>query len=459
MSDLATQLKEVLETDYDYTLGSTINPEVSKKILSLMPEATTVADRQEAVLLSRTNRRGSTVSSYRGSGHKALNKERKGEDMSSVASLRNISGTDEEEEQEVFVTEEVETTLDTVSDSEEEEEEEEEVEVEVFPTVYDAELAAILSHYQTHKAPVEEKKFDPGSKEVEEATAANSTSHAIHQKVKKDHVDLSINTEQHLSSCSSFPNSNWRPKIGEGSLMLLIRLIADSSTPQAALQLYRILDASTYPTRTPRFLGSMVGLLVKKNCLEAAAALLQEVILAENKAEAEATPGSFSSSNTSARSSPDRLPKYRGGTSASGTGTGGKFSDAWTSLSRSGRPEIIQSLIEDLKRAGIPPDTDAYVCSIRAHARARDTPAAVACFEEMRKHGIQRTSSVFASLARAAADGGNTELAMKVLYWAEEDAKDNPSLKLTSVWRELLMLSCSENADPGLVRLMNFFLN
>jgi hypothetical protein len=64
---------------------------------------------------------------------------------------------------------------------------------------------------------------------------------------------------------------------------------------------------------------------------------------------------------------------------------------------------------------------------------------------------------VFAALARAAADSGNIQLAMKVLYWAEKDAEENPSLKLTSVWRELLLLSCNEDAAPGLVR--RFFIS
>lgn len=444
MSDLAKQLREVLQNDYDYTSGNEVSPEISKKILSLMPEATSVADRQEAVML-RTKGRGLRDSSYRGYGSSVINKERKIVDTSGSADLNSVSGNDEEV---VLVIEEAETAIDTVSDSKEEREVEadEEVEIETVPTVYDAELAAILSHYQTSKALVEQN--DAGNKTEVEAITANTTSQAIHQKEKEGHVDLSINTEQHLSSFSSSPNSNWRPKIGEGSLMLLVRLIADSSTPQAALQLYRILDAAAYPTRTPRFLSSMVGLLVKKNCPEAAAALLREAVLAEKRAETTATAGSSSSSSICPPTS--HVSTYRGGSLTSGNYNGsgiGKFSDAWASLSRSGRPEIVQGLIKDLERAGIPADTDAYVCSIRVHARARDTPAAIACFEEMRKQGIERSSSIFASLAKAAADGGDIQLAMKVLYWAEEDAKDNPSLKLTSVWRELLMMSCNENEN------------
>lgn len=446
MSDLVNQVIEVLGNHHNYTLGNTIDPEISKKILSIMPEATSVADRQEAALLRR-NSRGFNLDS----GGGTVYKERKGVDTSSRASLSNVGNKEEEE----LIADEI--TIDTVSDSEEEEEEE--VEVDTVSAVYDAELAAILSHYQTSKAPVEEKNVKLGNTETE-AMTENPSFQAIQRKVNEDHIDLSIKTEQHLSSYSSSPNSNWRPKIGEGSLFLLIRLIADSSTPQAALQVYKILDTAAYPTRTPRFLGSMVDLLVRKNQLEAAAALLREVILTENEAEATATATEGSSSSCTHSPSLGVLT-YRGGSSSSGKYSGigtGKFSGAWAALSRSGHPEIVQGLIEDLERAGIPPDTDAYVCSIRAYAHARDTPAAMAWFEEMRQHGIQRTSSVFASLAGAAADDGDVELALKVLYWAEEDAKDDSSLKLTSVWRELLKLSCSEDVDPGLVRWI-FFIN
>jgi pentatricopeptide repeat protein len=453
MNDLAKQLKEVLDKNYDYINSGEIDSEISKKILSLMPEATSVADRQEAVALKAASR-GFRVSYRNGASSSAS--------ASAAADIerKQMEISVEEKDEVVVASEEVERLTDIASDSEEEEEED----VEVAPSIYDAELAAILSHYQTRRVPPAlEKAIDDhggdGGGKMEEISDDDDDDAEFASERKSD---LSKNTDKEQEDTPSFvPNAaattsnsstNWRPKIGEGSLMLLVRLIADSSTPQAALQLYNILDAAVYPTRTPRFLGSMVGLLVKKNCPEEAAALLREAILADKRTTATIgsapSPSSSSSSSISSRYSTNMTSttgKY------SGTGTG-KFGDAWASLSRSGRPEIVQDLIEDLVRAGIPADSDTYMCSIRAYARARDTPAAIACFEEMRRQGIERTSSVFAALARAAADSGNVQLAMKVLYWAERDSETNPTMKLTSVWRELLVLSCNDDAAPGLVR-------
>ena len=441
MSDLAKQLKDVLEKDYDYT-NTSIDPQISAKILSLMPEAIPSAGerRQERTADGAVKASSSGVL---------------------IAADESVTGSGSD----LPVAEGGEIEIENVVEEEEEE--------DTVPSIYDSELAAILSHYKTNQV-VEpeqnEKKItvrsdqqgedekEKGSKIMQDDPMSTESVYSKAQEQDNGNIpiELSSSTEHHFSSFSTSGNPNWRPKIGEGSLMILIRIIADS-TPMAALQLYRILDAAYYPTRTPRALGNMVGLLVKKNCPEAAAAVLKDAILSDKK-----RTGTSSSSSSSTESTSYTNSLYTRGSTGGGkyVGTGpGKFSDAWASLSRSGRPEIVQSLIQELAKAGIPADTDTYVCSIRAYARAKNTAAAVACFEEMQRKGIDRTSAVFAALARAAADGGDVHLAMKVLYWAERDAEKNPSLKMTPVWRELFLLSCNDDAAPGLVSLFIYYFS
>lgn len=436
MSDLAKQLKDVLEKDYDYT-NTSIDPQITAKILSLMPEAIPSAGER------RQERTGDGAVKASSSGLV-------------IAADETVTGSGSGDHLPVAEGGEIENVKKEGEDA--------------VPSIYDSELAAILSHYKTNQTvepKQKEKKIivnsdQQGEDEKEKGSELVQdnpiSTESVYPKAQEQDngdipIELSSSTEHHFSSFSTSGNPNWRPKIGEGSLMILIRIIADS-TPMAALQLYRILDAAYYPTRTPRALGNMVGLLVKKNCPEASAAVLKDAILSDKQRTGTSSPSSSSSTSTSYTNS-----SYNRGSTGGGkyVGTGpGKFSDAWASLSRSGRPEIVQSLIQELEKAGIPADTDTYVCFIRAYARAKNTAAAVACFEEMQRKGIDRTSAVFAALARAAADGGDVHLAMKVLYWAERDAEKSSSLKLTPVWRELFLLSCNDDAAPGLVSLFFF---
>ena len=432
LSHLARQLKDILAAAEGDDIDA-IDPEVIKKVLAAMPEATSAAERQEAVLRKRYELERSSSSSV---GNKAT----------ATAQLE----TEEEEESDAE---------DEADASEAEDDAEKEVEAPPA-TVYDAELAAILQHYNSQ---VVEKKEEQRQKQQKSATRAPKTASSHTRKTMKQsggggeesNDDDEEGEEEEEEKGSK--DSNWRPQIGEGSLSLLVRLIADSASPQTALLLYNILDgastpstttvgASSFPTRTPRFLGSMVRLLVKKDLVEGAYKLMRKVIVSSGAAAA------------AGRVSDSASYEESGGDSSSGSSSsnGGKWSESWEALSRGGRPDLVQDLISELRRFGIDPGADEYLCLVGAHARNKNVNAALTAFHSMRNKGLETSWRVYFMLVQAASEMGDVELAMKVLYWAEQAALKDSTFRLLPVWRALLGMAISSGAPSGLVRINSF---
>lgn len=443
LSELARQVKDILPKDY--SIEEDVDPEIATKILALVPRAyvpngvsnpnggwePAAGEHPQHPQHSSVKVSPVEVAESPASAPDSLPTVATREaDISSESALESSSG--------VAVLQPQESALPTAEQEEEASSGDDSKSVAPPQTVYDAELAAILQHYKSTQS--DELKQPPThSKRASGAATAGVEDNGGRGGGGPGNSNDSSNgngniggapSEGRASSPARDSAKRFQPQqqfsspsasrhqIAEGSLMLLLRLVADAIGPRPVLLLYRILDGADYPTRAPKFVASVANLLVKREFSEGAIEVVRRSVLGIGR---QAT-------------------------------TGSGIADAWAALSRSDRPDLISDLIQDMKSSGLTPDADAYLCFLRVHSYAKDAVSALAVFEEMRRQGVERSSAVYAALTGAAVGARDVDLAFKALFWAEKEAEMDPNLNLAPLWRELLAMATTPEADNGLVR-------
>ena len=296
-------------------------------------------------------------------------------------------------------------------------------------SVYNAELASILSFYNTKDEDTDtDSDADSGTDSDTERSRQTST-------------------RRPPSPSPPPPSSGWRPTFGESTLATIIRQAADCLTPSAAFQLYRTIDAyicsgkgsssrsSTIGskgavTRTPRMFLSVIQTFTSHQYIEGALCMMKLYI-----------------QESIAITSTGKQYNYA------------VFIDAWEALGRlaslSPSPSFSSStlleLIDVMERGKILIPPPIFVDVLRVQLVENNVTGAVAVVERMRRTKVPRTSTMYTIMGRIVYQCRDASVALKILYWAEQDMiiSQQQQLQLHKEQKEQEMLLLHGKKEGG----------